>query len=73
MYSTRRFQSMEFERLPEEDGDGYIVKTLPPLFLGYVYRSFINDKWAAFSQYGQAMSDHIYDTPLAAANFDNYG
>lgn len=54
-------------RLPEVDGDGYEVRSRPPLFVGYVFRSAFNCKWAAYSTYGQAMTDCVFDTALQAA------
>lgn len=55
----------QFVKLPGEDG--YRVISEPYSNLGYVYLG-PNGKWAAYSQYGNAMTDHIFDNPIDAAH-----
>lgn len=66
----REPSEINLKRLPNEDGRKcYQVICSTYSFIGYVYSSLFNNKWAAFSQYGQAMTDHIYKTPMEAAKF----
>ena len=56
----------KLERIPEKDGDGFVAEFSPPSFVRYVFRG-ASMKWAAYSQYGQAMTDEIFDNPYDAA------
>lgn len=64
-YSLDKPRLQKLERLPEKDGDGFVAEFDPPSFVRYAYRGS-NMKWAAYSQYGQAMTDEVFDNPFDA-------